>query len=242
MKFELSNPRTLKTIIETLAYIVDESGISFHENGVSIRALDKSHITFMTVELKKYLFDEYSCESPEYIIVDVAQLSKIMKRCKNDDIIEWNIGEGNLEVTFKGDSTRKFNSRLIDNDYESPRPPILDYPCKINVPSTLFNDTLGDLKLFHDSMRISVDEDYINFRCEGMDGEGEVKYIHGENVDAYYKSQFSIEKLSEIMKAKDFSENIILSLGNDMPLRLTFELVTGDGRLEFLLAPRIEND
>lgn len=43
-----------------------------------------------------------------------------------------------------------------------------------------------------------------------------------------------------MLKAYKFSDRVIVSLGNDTPLDLTFELPEGEGRLTFLLAPRLE--
>jgi proliferating cell nuclear antigen len=242
MKFELSNPSILKTVIESLSVIVDECGIRFTQDQVNINALSKDHTTFLTVTLDKYLFDEYAADDGELIIVDMVELSKIMKRCKNTDHIVCTIDESNLHLTFQGDSSRTFTIRLIDNDYESPMPPIIDYPVNLDIPTKVFNDTLGDLKIFTDVIQVSVDNDYIIFKGDGQSGDGFIKYLHGEHIQNYYKSQYSITKLSEIMKAKDFSETITIGLGDDLPLNLTFKLVTGDGKLEFLLAPRIEND
>ena len=82
----------------------------------------------------------------------------------------------------------------------------------------------------------------LDYNTIGLKGSAETKYIHGSQVNEYVKSKYSIQKLTEIMKAKGFSEQVTLSLGNDLPLQLELKLVTGDGKLEFLLAPRIEND
>ena len=46
----------------------------------------------------------------------------------------------------------------------------------------------------------------------------------------------------EMLKADKFSEEAEISLGTDMPLSLTLNMVTGDGKLSFLLAPRLETD
>ena len=242
MKFELSNPSVLKTVIESLSVITDECGITVDRDQVRINALSKDHTTFMMVKLKKYLFDEYECPVDERIIVDVNELHKIMKRCKNTDLVYCSVNESNLNLTFKGDSARSFNTRLIDNDYESPQPPFIDYPCELTIPTSVLNDSLGDLKIFSDVLNIAVDNDYVLFKGDGQYGEGLIKYLHGEHIQNYFKSQYSIEKLTGIMKAKNFSESVTVGLGDDLPLKLTFELVTGDGKIEFLLAPRIEND
>ena len=242
MRFELSNPSILKTVITSLSMITDECGILFTDDQVNIRALTKDHTTFMTVELKKYLFDEYECMKPEMIIVDVHHLGKIMKRCKNNDLLSCNVSESTLDLTFRGDSTRCFSTRLVDNDYEPPMPPLIDYPCELTLPSSVLNDTLGDLRIFTDVISIAADNDYLLFKGEGQSGDGLIKYLHGENIGDYVTSQYSIEKLVELMKAKDFSETVKIGLGNDLPLRLTFELITGDGRIDYLLAPRIIED
>ena len=39
-----------------------------------------------------------------------------------------------------------------------------------------------------------------------------------------------------------FSEEAEIGLGTDMPLKLTLNMVTGAGKLSFLLAPRLESD
>lgn len=239
MKFELSNPIVFKTMIEALNMVTDEAKIECGVDNIRVNALSKDHTTFMTADLDKYLFDTYECNGPFTMIVDVNQLSKILKRCKNTDILHCNVDEGNLKLTFQGDSTRSFNSRLIDNDYESPRPPMIEYPCNISIPTSVFNDSLGDLKIFSDVIHIAADNDYLLFKGDGQNGDGLIRYLHGEHIQDYYKSQYSIEKLTDLMKAKGFSETVTIGLGNDLPLRLEFKLVTGDGRIEFLVAPRI---
>ena len=242
MKFELSNPSVFKTVIESLSIITDECGITFSNEEVNIRALSKDHTTFMMVDLDKHLFDEYDCNNPSMVIVDIQQLSKIMKRCKNTDLLLCNVDDGNIIFTFKDEDERCFKSRLIDNEYESPRPPIIDYPVNITLPTNVFNDSLGDLRIFSDIIKIITDEDYIRFKGEGQYGNGEIKYIHGEQVQNVFKSSYSIMKLTDLMKAKGFSEQIQLSIGNDLPLKLTFKLVTNDGKIEFLVAPRISDE
>ena len=68
------------------------------------------------------------------------------------------------------------------------------------------------------------------------------KYLHGENINEHVKSLFSLEKIREMLKADKFSEEAEIRLGSDMPLSLILNMVTGDGNLSFLLAPRLESD
>ena len=45
-----------------------------------------------------------------------------------------------------------------------------------------------------------------------------------------------------MLKADKFSQTAVLRLGNDMPLNLAMKMVSDEGELSFLLAPRIESE
>ena len=80
------------------------------------------------------------------------------------------------------------------------------------------------------------------YGTDGEFGDASVKYLHGENINTQEKSLFSLDKIREMLKADKFSEEAEIGLGTDMPLKLTLNMVTGDGKLSFLLAPRLESD
>lgn len=241
-KLELTNNNIFKTIFESVANIIDEVTLIADNDGLRMRALDKSHITFISLDLDSELFDEYQCDVPEKINIDVDQFAKILKKCKSSDILRLNVDEGNLIVIFEGDASRKFNIRLIDIEYESPVPPMIDHPINLTIPSELLRETLNDLTLFSDKLIFTVDPDYLKIHAEGMKGNAEIKYIHGCNVQETSQSIFSNEKLKDIMKASKFSKTCTLNLGNNLPLKITFELETGDGQLSYLLAPRLAEE
>ena len=194
------------------------------------------------MDLKHDLFDEYTCDSPEKICIDATEFLKVLKKCKTTDILRLSVDEGNLIIVFDGDATRKFKIRLIDEEYETPEPPIITHPVNLTIPSDLLRDSLNDMALFSDKLIFTVDQDYLKITANGTYGDGEIKYIHGEQVTESYQTMFSIEKLKDIMKASKFSKQCTLSIGDNLPLKLNFELITGTGELKYLLAPRIEYD
>ena len=245
MRLETSNPGIIKDIIETITSIIDECKLNITPDGINVNALDKSHITFIELNLKKTLFDEYTCETPEQIIIDTNQLMQILRRCKNDDILKIETTQTHLILTFNGESEKRFKVSLIDNEYESPQPPIIDYPVQITTPSELIKDSLGDSKLFGENIRFTVDQDYLHIcsqTASGVFGETHIKYIHGENIHEVVKSGYSIEMLMNIFKASKINKECQLKLGDDIPLMVTFELPMHDGHIRFLLAPRLSED
>ena len=216
--------------------------IQTDSEGFRLDALDRSHITFVHLELKSSLFDEYICDEPEKINIDTDELMKVLKRSKANDRVLMSLDEGNLILTFVGEATRTFKIRLIDIEYDSPAPPSLDYPTEFEIPFTLLKDSIQDMDIFSDKITLMVDQENFYASAEGEFGDANIEYLHGEKIDTKVKSIFSLEKIREMLKADKFSEIATIGLGDDMPLTLTFKRVADDGELSFLLAPRIESE
>lgn len=239
-KLELSDNAIFKTVFDSIASIIDEVTIVFDSEGMRLNALDRSHITFITLELAPEVFDSYICDTPEKVTVDCDRFNKILKKCKTNDIIQLTMDEGNFIIIFEGDATRRFKIRVIDTEYEAQVPPNINHTVYIKVPSSMMQDALNDMLIFSDKLRLLIDENYLKIISEGEFGDVDIKYLHGENVLEVAQSIYSIEKLKDIFKASKFSKECEVGLGNDMPVVITFELPTRDGVLRYLLAPRLE--
>ena len=144
MKFELANNKIVKDCLETVCLIIDELVFEADSEGIRLRALDKSHISFIDMEWKSILFDTYECKEPCSFTVDASELLKIIKRIKTDDVLSAGLDEGNLILKYNGDSTRTFKLRLIDVEYETPVPPTVNYPVHLSIPTDVFNDSIVD--------------------------------------------------------------------------------------------------
>jgi proliferating cell nuclear antigen len=239
-KAELSEPNILKTSFDAISSIVDEVQIQTDSDGIRLDALDRSHITFVHLELNADLFDEYVCDEPEKINIDTDELVKVLKRSKSDDRVLMSLDEGNLIITFEGEAKRTFKIRLIDIEHEAPSPPELDHPTKFEIPFALLKDSIADMDIFSDKITLMVDDEYFKASAEGEFGDANIEYLHGEKIDTEAKSVFSLEKIREMLKADKFSDIATIKLGNDMPLDLKLTMVSDEGELSFLLAPRIE--
>lgn len=239
MELELANNSILKDIFETISTIVDEIGLECDSEGIRLQAIDRSHITFVTLDLQSSIFDNYKCETPEKVCIDTNELMKILKRCKNNDTLKIESDTSSLYITFEGDSLRRFNLRLIDLEYESPQPPTLNPPVTLTIPVGTLNDFLNDMELFGETIKFTVDENYFQATSTGEFGDGEVKYLHGEHINEVVSSTFNIAKIKDMLKARKLNKEITIWLGEDLPLILRFTIGLNEGYLEFLLAPRL---
>lgn len=242
LKVELSDNKIMKNAFESISRIVDEATIIFDTEGMRLTTLDRSHITFISLDFKKTLFDEYQCTTPEHACIDVNEFMKVLKKCKSNDILRLSVDEGNLIIIFDGDATRKFKLRLIDEEYEPQVPPKISHPCNIQIPIDVLADALNDMDLFSERVQFMIDENYFIISADGAFGDAATKYLHGENILEVARSSFTIEKLKDIMKSSKFTNTVEIGLGNDIPLILTLTLPSKDGMLQYLIAPRIEQE
>ena len=242
MKLELSNTKIVKDSLETICLIIEELSFECDAESIRLRALDKSHITFIDLEWKHHLFDSYVCDEPTSFCVDASELLRIIKRIKGDDVLSMSLDEGNLILTYNGDSVRTFKLRLIDVEYETPVPPNVEYPVTLEIPVNVFSDAISDAELYGEKISLSCDNDYFITSADGEFGVNHNRYLHGESIGDYVKSTYSIPKIKEMLKAKNLSHEVKLGLGDDLPLTLEYHSPTNDYKLGFLLAPRLEVD
>ena len=173
-KAELSDSSILKTSFDAISSIVDEVQIQTDSEGMRLDALDRSHITFVHLELKSSLFDEYICDVPEKINIDTDEFMRVLKRAKSQDRVLMSVDEGNFIITFEGDATRTFKIRLIDMEYDNPVPPQINHPTTFKVRFSILKDSINDIDIFSDKIALQVDEDYFMASADGEFGDARV--------------------------------------------------------------------
>lgn len=236
----MNDPNILRTSFDAISSIVDEVQIQIDSEGMRLDALDRSHITFVHLELKREIFDEYECDEPEKINVDTEELMKVLRRARAGDRLIITSDDANLILTFEGEATRQFKIRLIDIEYETPQPPEIRYENEFEVPFSLLKDAIADIDIFSDKITFQVDEEKFIISSKGEFGDAMIEYYHGEKIKEPARSVYSLDKIREMLKADRFSETATINLGNDMPLKLTLKMPEDEGELSFLLAPRLE--
>ncbi len=241
-KLVLSDPSIFKTSFDAISSIVDEVQIEVDSDGLRLNAIDRSHITYVHLELKESLFDIFQCDKPIKLNLDTEELMKVLKRSKSDDVMELGVDAGSLIITFEGETKKTFKVKLIDLEYDAPTPPEIEYPIKIAVPIRTLKEGVQDIEIVANKVSLSVDEDNLTLEAVGDFADAKIEYLHGEKVNDSAKAIYAVENIKEMLKAEKFADNTYISIGNDMPLTLSLELLNDEGKLTFLLAPRIEEE
>jgi proliferating cell nuclear antigen len=242
---ELSNPNILKTIFDSVSSIIDEVKIKIDSDGIRLNAIDRGHYTFINLNLEPGLFDEFVCDEPETLTIDTVELFNVLKLAKSSDRVILSSDDYFLIVILEGDSRSRFKIKLIEMEYENPDPPELEFLAIFSIETSVLNDMLKKVEAFapktaNTAVTLEVDTDYVYAYSDNEMVDVDIKFLHGGNIRENARSNFTIEKVKNIMRADKLADTVTMKLGNNIPFFISFELV--DGEISFLLAPRTGED
>ncbi|CAM9633636.1 unnamed protein product [Heterosigma akashiwo] len=77
----------LKKIIEALKDLVTEANIDVSDTGISLQAMDSSHVSLCSLMLRMDMFDHFRADRNSTLGINITNFSKILKCAGNDDIV-----------------------------------------------------------------------------------------------------------------------------------------------------------
>lgn len=251
VKIELDEAKILKTLVDTLASIVDETEIVFTAKAMTIKAMDQSRICLLQLEMKKGSFSKYECTKKTSIGVNLGDFNKIMNRSSQDDEIELNYNEADqkIKIKMKGGSSKRvrtFSLALLDLDIEEIP---MDNLLELEQQSSFIIDTdyiveaIKDGEIYSDILNFVIKEDNLTLSSNGTIGEMEYEINSEDLTEFEVKSQqlcaYALQFLKNITKIFSIVEQLKISLTTGFPLRFDLTLLNNIEMI-FFLAPRVE--
>jgi proliferating cell nuclear antigen len=234
--------RLWRDIVTTVSSIIEEAPFEVKKDGITMRAMDPSHISMLDIEIPKELFDEFSCEEEISLGIDMDEMSKVMNRAKTSDILVLEADESRIHLTFIGESTRKFGLPLIDVLEKRSNLPDVPFTATIKAAAEIFQDGIKDASVVADHITFETKKDKFIIRAQG--DMSDIKTVNEKDTMIEYdvkeeaRSTFNLSYLSDI--AKSLYGTVGAKLGTDVPLMLEFEI--DKAHVTFILAPRIERE
>ena len=74
-----------KKLIESIKELVKNVNIDASTSGLSMQAMDQSHVALVSLTLKEDGFSHYRCDRPLTLGLSIDNLSKILKVAGTDD-------------------------------------------------------------------------------------------------------------------------------------------------------------
>jgi len=247
-KAKMSDAKLLRDMITAISTLVDEATFNITPDNLKLRAMDPSRVAMIDFEWPKTIFDEYTCDQPTKMCINIGEMLKLLRRTSKDESIELALDEktNRLNVTIKGKYERTFNMPTLEATEEEVPTPKITFNVRAKITTDGLHQAIEDVLLVSDHVKIEIDPEKVTMRAAGdlMGATIELKKGSDTLLDIEAKepskATYSLSYLSEIIKtAATSSEIATLEFSNDMPIRIDFQQPK-EGKLTFYLAPRIE--
>jgi proliferating cell nuclear antigen len=93
------------------------------ESGIQLQAMDNSHVSLVSLNLRAEGFESYRCDRNLSLGMNLGSLAKILKCCNNDDIVTMKAQDSADVVTFVFEAKNQervsdFDMKLMNLDQE----------------------------------------------------------------------------------------------------------------------------
>merc|ERR1711899_22563 len=247
----------LKKVLESLKDLLTEATWDCADTGIQLQAMDNSHVSLVSVNLRHDGFDKFRCDRQLSMGMNLDSMGKILKCASNDDIITVKAQDQADTVTFMFEAPNQekvsdYEMKLMSLDQEPLGIPETDYSAVIKMPSGEFQRVIKDLSQFGESVVISCTKEGVKFSAAGDIGVGNIKLAQTANVDKEEEAvsiemqdpvtlTFACRYLNMFTKATCLAPQVSLSMSPDVPLVVEYKI--GDiGHVRYYLAPKIEDE
>ena len=113
----------LKKLTEAMKDLVTEANFDCSTTGISLQAMDSSHVSLVALLLRADGFDHFRCDRNISLGINLGSMGKVLKCCNNGDIVTLKADDNADAMTFmfenqSADRISDFELKLMDIDSE----------------------------------------------------------------------------------------------------------------------------
>lgn len=252
----LEQSSILKRSVDAMKDLCKDVNFDCSERGLQVQSMDNSHVALVALVLRETAFQDFKCDRPVSLGMNIEALAKVLKMCGEKDSLKIHADNGADHVSFQTqsnseDKIAEFDLKLMEIESDHMEIPEQTYKCLVKVPSAEFLKIVKDLKEFGETMQISASKDGVKFSVQGDLGSGNVMLKPRESdkpdervsltVHEPVTAAFALRYLNNFAKAAPLCGTVDLGLGSDMPLSVKYDLENAEnGHIQFHLAPKVD--
>jgi proliferating cell nuclear antigen len=241
MRFVIEDAGFWKSCVSAIANIVDDGVFVATKEGITLKAIDPSGISMVAFNLPKEALQEYESKETEELGISFEDLEKITSRLRSGERLEVK-KEGNFLVMNFG-KRGKVKLNLIDSTNKVEKDPEYGKDAEITITAYDLKEMLKDASIFSSQVTFKLANKNFSIFARSENGEIEesceenaIKEIKINNEES--KATFSLEFLSDIIKACPDEADVKLIFGSDKPIRIEYAI--GKANFIYYLAPIVE--
>lgn len=247
-KAVLSDVDLLKNTIPIISEIIDEGIFRVDQNGISLLSPDRAMVAVVNLKILSTAFDEYDAPQEEFLGLNLANISAVLKRIKTGDklVMETIENDNKLKMTIKGNGIRTFEIPLLDVKTEKPPIDKLNFTGRMEIESNLIEEGISDADIIGDSVVFEANGDIFRMYAKSdtssvqMEVNKKDRGVLDLKAEGSIRAQYPLEYLKKIIKAGKISQQMTLEFGTDYPVKMGFKSVD-KMELSIVLAPRVES-
>eukprot|EP01105_Mastigella_eilhardi_P006533 TRINITY_DN18072_c0_g1_i1.p1 TRINITY_DN18072_c0_g1~~TRINITY_DN18072_c0_g1_i1.p1 ORF type:complete len:263 (-),score=117.41 TRINITY_DN18072_c0_g1_i1:114-902(-) len=247
----------LKRLLDAIKDLVTEVNFDCSANGISLQAMDSSHVSLVSLVLRADGFEHFRCDRNLRLGINLTNMAKILKCANNDDAVTMRAEDTPDTVSFlfeshSGDKLSDFDLKLMELETEQLGIPDQEYLTTVKMPSAEFQRICRDISVIGDTVVVSVRKEEVKFSVSGDMGTGNISCRQSGEIDKEKDDQTSIELkepvsqsfalryLNLFTRATSLSRSVQLQMSPDVPLAVQYR-IEDLGSVRFYLAPKIED-
>ena len=254
--------KTKKELFVSLFHLIKSCttavNIMFKDDHMYIQGMDKCHICLFDIKIMSDWFTTYEKKESDKdsICVTTSMFHTVISMVTDNHslVLEYDDDPETINIKCVNDQGKKadfdkfFNIPLceIEEDYFSV--PEIDYAVEFSMNSKKISDIITQLNIFGDVLNITCcSEENITFKSDGTNGSMSVE-VSTEELSEFALAEegkslnicFGLNYLHKMCINTKLASDISISLSNDMPLRIKYDLGK-DSHCVFYLAPKSED-
>jgi len=240
--------RIWRNLLSAISTLIEEADFNTTGEGLKLRAMDPSHVAMVDFEWPKAAFEEYECDKPTSIRLNLTAMLKLLRRGKSEESLEIAYDEENKKVnlTLKGKILKKFTMPTLEPVDEEVPTPKLSFNAKAKMMSGTLKEIVEDSETVSDNIRFEASQDKLlvkasselsNVNMELAKSDGALLELEVKEASS---AAFNLSYLGAMVKAGSATSEVAsIEFSTNMPLKLEFEM-SEQAKLMYYLAPRIE--
>jgi len=205
LEARLAHASVLKKLLDAVRILVNEANFDFNDTGLTLQAMDTSHVALVCLMLRAGAFEHYRCDRNMTIGMNLQNLSVALRAAGPEDVLTLRADTGSdaLGLLFEGKNDRvcEYALKLMDIDSEHLGIPDADYDATVTMSSAEFQRICRDLLMLSESVTISVTKEGVQFVSEGDMGAGSINLKNGSYAG-------SVDEVPEAAGADDGDEDM----------------------------------
>jgi proliferating cell nuclear antigen len=238
----------LKVLMDSLSSLLVDTTLQFSADGVKIIELDNTHIVMIHVRLDARKFEEFYCETPVNIGVNIGNLHTLLKTVNSSDTLTLflsNDDRNRLGIRVENEEKKtstEFKLNLLDLDTHEYNIPACGFASCVVLPSTYFQKIVRDMSYLSDRVEIKNIGRQLILSCSGnfcqqetvlRDTDEPMAEDGEEERDNALISQgvFSLKYLVMFTKCSSLCPNVQMFIKNEFPAICVYDMSLGNCKL-----------